>query len=103
MRPSKVDVAGVGNSAPVPVDIYISPFQLSLEIQVVSGTIDATVEYTFDDVFDGDVTLNWTAHADLANEVAKAHGTILNPVRAVRLVNAGTGTARLIIIQAGRR
>lgn len=104
MRPVTVTVAGAGNSSPIPLDLYITPFELTLQISIVSGAINATVQYTNDDVFASGydpATGNWFNHADLVNEVAAAIGTIISPVTAVRLVNADTGTARLRVTQAG--
>jgi hypothetical protein len=101
MRPVTITVAGAGNSPAIPLDIYLTPFNVSLFITVVSGAIDASVEYTGDDIFDPDVTPQWFPHDTLQNEVAAADGTIISPVTAVRLVNADTGTAQLRVVQAG--
>lgn len=103
MRPVVVQVAGAGNSDPIPLDIYLTPFHVSLFISIASGAINATVQYTGDNVFDSTVTPVWHDHVDLQNEIAATDGTIISPVRAVRLVNADTGTARLTVIQAGVR
>lgn len=104
MRPITVDVVGVGTSSVIPLDLYQRPFNVSLFITVVSGVIDATVEFTGDDVFAvgyNPAAGNWHPHADLQNEVAAANGTLISPVTAVRLLNAGVGTARLKVVQAG--
>lgn len=101
MRPITIDVVGVGESPPIPLDLYLTPFNVSLFVEAPSGAIDATVQYTGDDVFNPAVTLNWTNHADLTNKVAAAVGTIISPVTAVRLVNAAAGTARLRVVQSG--
>ncbi len=104
MRPVTVQVVGADESAPIPLDLRLTPFQVSLQISVVSGAIDATVQYTQDDVFASDfdpATATWFNHADLVNETAAANGTLISPVTAVRLVNADTGTAQLVVTQAG--
>lgn len=104
MRPVTVTVVGVGNSAPIPLDQYISPFNVSLQIVDLAGAVDMTVEYTNDDVFAVGYdpnTGNWFPHADLTNQLGAAVGTIISPVSAVRLVNADAGTAQLIVRQAG--
>lgn len=101
MRPITVDVVGAGNSSLIPLDLYQRPFNVTLVVEIVSGAINATVQYTGDDIFNPAVTPVWFDHADLVNEVAAANGTIISPVTAVRLANADTGTARLRVLQAG--
>lgn len=98
----EVGTTGVGASQVVPLDQYISPFNVSLGIEV-TGTVDVTVEYTFDDVFgDAPGPFSWTDHPDLTNVTADADGTFISPVSACRLLtNSGIGTAVLRIIQAG--
>jgi hypothetical protein len=101
MRPIRLSVTGSNTSASVPLDQYQTPFNVSLSLQIGAGAILATVSYTFDDIFDSTVTPLWTNHVDLTAQVAAAIGSLISPVRAVRLVNADTGTAVLIIQQAG--
>lgn len=101
MRPITVDVVGAANSAVIPLDLYLTPFEVSLGIEVVAGAINATVQYTLDDIWNPAIVPVWTNHADLAGKVAAAVGTIISPVTAVRLVNADVGTARLRVVQAG--
>lgn len=104
MRPITVTVVGVGVSAPIPLDQYLTPFQVSLLVVDVAGAVDMTVEYTLDDVFAVGFdpnNANWFPHTDLTNQLGVADGTIISPVSAVRLVNDDVGTAQLRVIQAG--
>lgn len=97
----EIGVNLVGATGPVPLDQYISPFNVSLGI-VVSGTVDVTVQYTFDDVFDGSGSYTWFNHPDLTSVAANADGAFVSPVSACRLLSsAGDGTAQLEVIQAG--
>ncbi len=92
----------VGASQTVPLDQYQTPFNVSLGI-VITGTVDVTVEFTFDDVF-GDFPgpHSWVAHPDLTGLTADADATFISPVSACRLLtNSGDGEAVLRIIQAG--
>lgn len=92
----------VGASQTVPLDQYLTPFNVSLAL-VITGTVDVTVEFTFDDVF-GDFPgpHSWTDHPDLTNITADADATFISPVSACRLLtNSGDGEAVLRIIQAG--
>ncbi len=105
MRPVVFTISGAaGTSAVCPLDHYISPFNVALG-GTVTGTVNYTVQYTFDDVFAAnyDPSLgNWVNHPSMTSLTASADSNIAYPVRGVRLVmNSGTGTTRLSIIQAG--
>jgi hypothetical protein len=93
---------GVGASQPLPLDMYLDPFNVSLFINV-TGTVDVTLEYTGDnDVLTSSGPFLWFAHTDLTGVSADDVGTIISPVTAVRLVtNSGTGSAELIVLQSG--
>ena len=98
----EVGTNGVGASQTVPLDQYLTPFNVSLGI-AITGTVDVTVEFTFDDVF-GDFPgpFSWTDHPDLTGITADDDATFIAPVSACRLLtNSGVGTAVLRIIQAG--
>lgn len=98
----EVGTTGVGASQTVPLDQYISPFNVSMYVEI-DGTVDVTVQYTFDDVFgDAPGPFTWVDHPDMTNLTANGEGTFISPVAACRLLtNSGTGEAVLRIIQAG--
>ena len=100
----EVGTNGVGASQEIPLDQNISPFAVSLGI-VVTGTIDVTSQFTFDDVFaDNSGPHTWFDHSDQTNIVANDEAAIISPVKAVRLLtNSGLGTARFEVLQAGIR
>ena len=100
----EVGTSGVGASQEIPLDQNISPFAVSLGI-VVTGTIDVTSQFTFDDVFeDNSGPHTWFNHTDQTNIVANDEAAIISPVKAVRLLtNSGLGTARFEVLQAGIR
>lgn len=104
MRPVTYTITGAGVSNVYPPDHYVSPFNVALGV-TVTGTVNYTVQYTFDDVFAADYSPgsgNWVDHPSLAAQTASKDSNIAYPVRGIRLVvNSGTGTARLISIQAG--
>lgn len=101
MRSIVVSKTGAGSSAVIPVDPYENPFQIGIGV-VVSGTVNYTIQHTFDDVFDAAVTPTWFSHPVLAGQTANADGNYAFPMRAIKvLVNSGTGTATATIIQAG--
>ena len=98
----EVGTNGVGASQEIPLDQYISPFSVSLGV-VVTGTINYTVQFTFDDVFASNSgPFVWFDHTDLTGLIADAEATLISSVSAVRiLTNSGTGTVRFETRQAG--
>ena len=104
MRPVVFTVTGAGVSSVFPPDQYISPFNVALSV-LVTGTVDYTVQYTFDSVFaSGYVAAsgNWVDHPSLTSQTTTKDSNIAYPVQGIRIKgNSGAGTARLTIIQAG--
>jgi archaellum component FlaF (FlaF/FlaG flagellin family) len=101
MRPVKVSKTGAGSSSVVPLDHYLNPFNVGFGV-VVSGTVNYTIQHTFDDVFNAAVTPVWFNHPTIASLAVNADGNYAFPVRAIKvLVNSGAGTATLTAIQAG--
>lgn len=93
----------MGGSIPIPVDKYLTPTNIGLGL-TITGTVNVTVQHTFDDVFDGDASAirTWFDHPTLANEIANADGNLAFPPSAVRLfTNSGDGTCVFNLIQAG--
>lgn len=101
MRPIVVSKTGAGSSSAVPMDHYQSPFNVGFGV-VVSGTVNYTVQHTFDDIFDSSVTPVWFSHPTVAGLAVNADGNYAFPVTAIKLlVNSGAGTATLTLVQAG--
>jgi len=101
MRPIVITKTGAGSSSVAPVDTYRNPFNIGIGV-VVSGTVNYTIQHTFDDVFNSAVTPVWFSHPTLNALAANADGNYAFPVRAIKvLVNSGAGTATATIIQAG--
>ena len=97
-----VGTNAIGASGLIVLDQFLTPFQVSLGI-VITGTVNVTVQFTFDDIF-GDYPgpFSFTDHPDLTGVTADADATFISPVSACRLLtNSGDGTAVLRVIQAG--
>lgn len=92
-------------SDPAPLDHYIAPFSVSLSA-VKTGTVNYTVQYTYDDVWaKGYVASsgNWNDQTNQAGVTANTITTLSAPVTAVRLKLAtGSGSVSLTVLQAGR-
>ena len=108
MRPMVSTVSDASGGAvtgnPLPLDYFISPFNITLSVQV-TGTVNYTVQYTFDDVQASTYTPasgNWIAHPNLTTQTATLDSNLAYPATAVRIIlNSGTGSVRFTVIQAG--
>lgn len=108
MRPVVINVSDASVAAkasnPVVLDHYISPFATTLSV-LVDGTVNYTVQYTFDRVFEDGYTPasgNWVDHPSLTTQTATKDSNLAYPATAVRIVlNSGSGSVRFTVIQAG--
>lgn len=112
-----VGTSAVGASPPIPLDQYLPQFNVMIATILKSGAANWTVQYTFDDVFlkyapyntnypgqpAGDpTTITWWDDANITGAAANAKGSLVNPVKAVRLLtNSGTGEVEMQVIQQG--
>jgi len=105
MRRQFATVTGIGVSAPIPLDHYISPFSVGFGA-VVSATATFNIQHTFDDVFSPTyvpASGTWFNHPNFISAVASGDGNYAFPVTAVRLnVAASGGSVSLTLIQAGQ-
>lgn len=102
MRPIQVTYSDVsGGQAPLPLDIYVPSARVSVQVDV-TGTIDYTVQYTNDNIWDPNATIVWHSFpvVALVGATADQIGIADGPFRALRLlVNSGDGAARMTIVQ----
>jgi hypothetical protein len=107
MRPIRVTVGSQTASSVIPLDQYISPFNLGLGASLsVGADLTYTVQHTFDDVWSASFspsTANWFSHATMVNKTTSFDGNYAYPVTAIRLnVTAYTsGSVTLTVVQAG--
>ena len=103
MRPQVITNSSSGTTAWIPLDYKQSPFNVGLGL-VISGTLTADVEHTFDDIFDTTVTPTAFKHSTLVTKTASADGNYAFPIRAVRINNTAytSGSATLTILQGLR-
>ena len=73
MRPIVITKTGAGSSSVAPLDTYRNPFNVGIGV-VVSGTVNYTIQHTFDDVFNPSVTPVWFSHPTLASLSANSDG-----------------------------
>jgi hypothetical protein len=99
MRVQTVSQTGAGNSSALVMNTNISPFNVGFGVDV-TGTVDYTVQHTFDDPSVG-FTL-WFDHPTIAAQSTDKDGNYAFPVSGIRVkVNSGGGSVVLKLIQAG--
>ena len=99
MRVQTVSKTGTGSSSALVMNTNVSPFNVGFGV-VVTGTVNYTVQHTFDDPAVGFTT--WFSHPTIASQIANADGNYAFPVTGIKvLVNSGTGTATMNLLQAG--
>lgn len=101
MRQQIATKTGVGSSNILVTDTYISPFNVGFGV-VATGDVTYTVQHTFDNVLDENVTATWFPHPTIAAKSDNQNGNYAFPVSAIKiLVTAGTGSATMTMIQSG--
>lgn len=100
MRQQTATKTGTGSSNVLPMDLYISPFNVGFGV-VATGTVTYTVQHTFDDP-QTVASPVWFSHPTIAAKSDNQDGNYAFPVAAIKvLVTAGAGTATMTLIQAG--
>ena len=99
MKVQIVSKTGSGSTTALVMNTNTNPFNVGFGV-LVTGTVNYTVEHSFDDPAVGFTT--WFPHPTIDGEAANADGNYAFPVTGIRLtVNSGGGTATLKLIQAG--
>ena len=124
MRQIVVTQTGPGSSDAIPLDTYITPFQVGIGLSIDADT-ELTIEHTFDNVLDSSVTPTWFPTYSTVAELGyllkedggailtessefiltgdyNAFTTVMYPVSAIRLNNLGAGNVTMTVLQAGR-
>lgn len=104
MRPVIVSVTGAGTSPVIAADYIQTPFNASVSV-VTSGTVNYTIQHTFDDIYASTfnpATANWFPHDDviMVGATANQNSNFSAPIRGCRILqNSGSGTTTLTYIQ----
>lgn len=104
MRRKEVSQTGAGSTAPIPVNHYSDAPSIAVGVKV-TGTVNYTVQHTFDDVFVKGFdpsAATWFSHETLVAQTANADGNYFAYPTAIRLtVNSGSGTATMMLVPGG--
>ena len=99
MKVQTVSKTGAGSSSAVVVNTNVGPVNVGFAV-VVSGTVNYTVQHTFDDP--GVAFTTWFDNSTVASETTTQEGSYSFPVTGIKvLVNSGSGTATMSAVQAG--
>lgn len=91
---------GVGASSWIPPDIYAKDFQLGVAGEV-TGTVNYTVQHTYDDVWDNAAVKVPFDNVILGGVAASGDSNYITPVTGVRLqINSGQGSVKMRIVQS---
>ena len=99
MKVQTVSKTGTGSSSALVMNTNVSPFNVGFGV-VVAGTVNYTVQHTFDDPAVGFTT--WFDHPSVASETTNQDGNYAFPVTGVKvLVNSGGGSVVMNLVQSG--
>lgn len=111
MRPIRLAIPADDVTIPVPLDIY-QKGPVTVGVDSVDGVVDIDIQYTTDDIFAAgyDPSMgNWVNSAAPLDNITAAlsaalvdsQGNAIVPTAIRALNNVDTGTARLVVLQAG--
>ena len=88
-----------GSSDPLVMNTNCTPFNVGFGV-VATGTVNYTVQHTFDSPADGFTT--WYDHPTIASKAINQDGNYAFPVTGIRItVNSGGGSVVMNVVQAG--
>lgn len=96
------DASGGAKSIVIPIDYMARP-QVSLQVDV-SGTVNWTIQQTVDNIYDTSITPLYMDHpdSDLVGQTVDRQGNYgYTPFAIKFILNSGSGSARISVIQAG--
>lgn len=98
MKVQTQSLTGTGNSGAVVVNTNVTPVNIGLAF-VVSGTVNYTMQVTFDDP---NAFTTWFDDSTVASKTANFTSSITTPVTGVRFkINSGSGSVTMSAVQAG--
>jgi hypothetical protein len=99
MKVQIVSKTGTGSTDAIVIDTNISPVNIGFAV-VVTGTVNYSVQITYDDPAVGFTT--WFDDATITSKTGNEDGAISFPITGIKvLVNSGTGTVTMNVVQAG--
>ena len=99
MKLQTVSKTGTGSTDVIVINTNISPVNIGFAV-VVTGTVNYSVQFTYDDPAIGFTT--WFDDVSITSKTGNEDGSINFPITGIKvLVNSGTGSVVMNVVQAG--
>jgi hypothetical protein len=99
MKVQTVSKTGTGSTEAVVINTNITPVNIGFAV-VVTGTVNYSVQLTYDDPGVGFTT--WFDDATITSKTGNEDGAINFPITGIKvLVNSGSGSVIMNVVQAG--
>jgi hypothetical protein len=99
MKVQTVSKTGTGSTEAVVINTNITPVNIGFAV-VVTGTVNYSVQLTYDDPGVGFTT--WFDDATITSKTGNEDGSINFPITGIKvLVNSGSGSVIMNVVQAG--
>ncbi len=99
MKVQTVSKTGTGSSTPIVINTNVTPVNIGFAA-VVTGTVNYSIQFSYDDPAIGLTT--WFDDVSITSKTGNEDGSINFPISAIKvLINSGSGTVVLNVIQAG--
>lgn len=99
MRVQTVSRTGVGSTTAVVINTNVTPVNIGFAV-IVTGTVNYSVQYTYDDPVSGFTT--WFDDVTITSKTGNEDGSVNFPITGLKvLVNSGTGSVTMNVVQAG--
>lgn len=99
MKVQTVTKTGSGSTEAIVINTNANPVNIGFAV-IVSGTVNYSVQFTYDDPATGFTT--WFDDATITSKTGNEDGAINFPITGLKtLVNSGTGTVTMKVVQAG--
>jgi len=99
MKVQTVSKTGAGSTDAVVINTNVTPVNIGFAV-VVTGTVNYSVQLTYDDPSVGFTT--WFDDTTITSKTGNEDGSINFPITGIKvLVNSGTGSVTMNVVQAG--
>lgn len=99
MKVQTVSRTGTGSTDAIVINTNVTPVNIGFAV-IVTGTVNYSVQITYDDPAVGFST--WFDDTTITSKTGNEDGSISFPVTGIKtLVNSGTGTVTMKVVQAG--
>ena len=99
MKVQTASKTGTGSTDAIVINTNVTPVNIGFAV-IVTGTVNYSVQFTYDDPAVGFTT--WFDDATITSKTGNEDGYINFPITGLKtLVNSGTGTVTMKVVQAG--